>query len=382
MLRDATLQTFLELCDRGQIKYKFNKQEMTAELPGGRTIFFRSGDRPDTLRGPNLGWYYLDEAAMMAEKVNLIMMGRLRRYPARGWGTTTTRGKNWVWKTFVDTVNPNYAYVKASSWSNPYLPHDFVQSLVDAYDSEFARQEIDGDFLDDTLGQLILDWWVDRLPELRRPNEPGGSRWISTDLGEGGGRDSSVSLVGDDLGILHGEESPWVGPAQSASIINDLRRHWDVREDRIIYDAGGGRGLDIRPYLEQFGITEAVPYKGSKSGGDKFLNRRSKMGWKLRQRLDPERPKPPPELYFDAERAKSAFYVPPAPRPAEIQMPFCLPEHKPWWPLLSEELKNLKWFHKGKLIALEPKEELQKRIRRSPNVCDALMMSRMFDEAA
>ena len=75
---------------------------------------------------------------------------------------------------------------------------------------------------------------------------------------------------------------------------------------------------------------------------------------------------PPPPLVYDPDRQTSVFAAEPA-REHEPQPPFCLPAEKPWWPLLAEELKSLKWHHKGKLIALEPKEELMKRLRRSPN---------------
>ena len=298
MLRDATLRTFLDLTERAGVLRVFNKSEMRAELGGDRTVLFRSADRPDRLRGPNLGWFWLDEAAMMSEPVWLIMLGRLREMPARAWCTTTPRGKNWLWKVF-NQGGSGYHVTRALSRTNAFIPPEFVQSLLDAYDPTFAAQEVEGEFLDDAFGQLIPDFWVDRLPGLVRPNKPGGPRWLTCDLGEGGGRDSTVILVGDAFGIQHGQESPWVGPVEAAHLIAGLVRTWDVRQDRIVYDAGGGRGLDIAPYLDQHGITAAIPYRGSKEGGSKFENRRSKVAWRLRQRLDPERPKPPPQLAYD-----------------------------------------------------------------------------------
>jgi hypothetical protein len=148
---------------------------------------------------------------------------------------------------------------------------------------------------------------------------------MTADLGEGGGRDSTVILVGDAFGLLYGEESPWVGPAQAAAHMAGLHRTWDVRQDRIVFDAGGGRGLDVRPYLEQHGITDALGYKGAREGGEKFKNKRSAMGWRLRQRLDPERPRELPILRHDQERKPSVFDPPPDPTTHEKQPPFCLP---------------------------------------------------------
>lgn len=374
MLRDATLMTFLDLVRRAKVLRKFHKQDMVAELTGNRTVLFRSADKPDRLRGPNLSWFWLDEAAMMDKQAWLIMMGRRRVKPGLAWATTTPRGKNWVHEIFVENRRPDYACVRASSRTNQFLPDDFVQSLVDAYDEQFAAQEIDGDFLDDTLGRLIPDWHLDQIPMLVRPRGPAGPRWLTCDLGEGGGRDSTVILAGDDFGILFGEESSWVGPAEAAYLIRQLMSTWDVPQERIVYDAGGGRGLDILPYLERLGITEALPYKGGRSGGREFANRRTRMAWKLRQRLDPERPKPPPPLTYDPDRKPSVFDPPPLVLPPQKQPPFCIPPDWPLWANLRQEAAALRWFHKGKVIALEPKELLQKAIGRSPNVIDALQM--------
>ena len=199
--------------------------------------------------------------------------------------------------------------------------------------------------------------------------------WLTCDLGEGGGRDSTVILAGDDFGILDGLESAWVGPVEAADLIFRLMQTWDVRQERIVYDAGGGRGLQIGPYLEQHGITDAVPYKGSKEGGSKFTNRRTKVAWALKSRLDPEKPKPAPPLVYDPH-AEPLPFEPEIVQPRQIQPPFCLPAEKPWWPLLEEELKALFWSHQGKRIGLEKKEEMMKRLKkgRSPNVLDALLM--------
>ena len=378
MLRDATFRSFIDLAQPAGIVRSFNKNEFRLELAGRRTILFRSGHNPDGLRGPNLGWFWIDEAAMCDPAVWLVMMGRRRQQPAVAWVTSTPRGRNWLYKTFVD-AGPDYAVIKASTRTNHFVPPDFVRTLLEAYDPTFAAQEIDGEFIAEVLGQLLPEFWVDRLPDLVRPNRGGGLRWLTCDLGEGGGRDSTVLMVGDDFGILHCEESPWVGPIQAAHRFRELISSWDIRQERTVYDAGGGRGLDIEPYLEQHGITEAVGYRGLKEAGTAFENRRSKMAWRLRQRLDPERPKPPPPLVYDRNRKPSVFDEAVVPSAAP-QPPFCLPAQRPWWPRLAEELKALFYGHKGKKIALEKKEDMAKRIRRSPDVLDALLMRFVLDQ--
>ena len=145
MLRDATMRTFFEVA-RPVIE-SFNKTEGLAVLADGKEVLFRSADNPDSLRGPNLGWFWLDEAALMQEEVWDVMIGRLRLGPGRAWLTTTPRGFNWVFDSFARAPRPDYELVRCSTRDNVFLPPGFVEQLESKYSSAFARQELDGDFL-------------------------------------------------------------------------------------------------------------------------------------------------------------------------------------------------------------------------------------------
>jgi hypothetical protein len=148
MLRDATLRTFNEMCEKTKALKEWKAGDMTATLVNDTIVSFRSSDDPDRLRGPNLGWFYLDEAAMMPPDVWLIMLGRLRRQPGRAWVTSTPRGKNWLYNAFVENGDDNYHVVYSSSRQNKFLPSNFVDTLQKQYADGFASQEIDGKFVD------------------------------------------------------------------------------------------------------------------------------------------------------------------------------------------------------------------------------------------
>jgi phage terminase large subunit-like protein len=167
MLRDATLRTFLDLVNRGGILKTWHKAEMTAELSDGKIVMFRSADNPDRLRGPNLGWFYLDEAAMMLHEVWLVMLGRLREAPGRAWATSTPRGMNWLQKLFMG--GEGYAIVRSSTRDNPYLPAGFIESLEHTYTQRLLRQEVEGEFIDDVEGAL---WTRGQLDDLRVARHP------------------------------------------------------------------------------------------------------------------------------------------------------------------------------------------------------------------
>jgi PBSX family phage terminase large subunit len=165
MLRDATMRTFMELAQRGGVLKEYSRSEMRATLIDGKHVLFRSADNPDRLRGPNIGWFYLDEAALMGAEAWLIMIGRLRERPGRAWVTSTPRGKNWLYETFAHGGN-DYAITHSSSRDNPFLPPEFIKSLEQSYTSEWLRQEVEGEFVDPAGALFKREWFsvIDHAP--------------------------------------------------------------------------------------------------------------------------------------------------------------------------------------------------------------------------
>lgn len=150
MLRDATMRTLIDLCRAGGIIKNFNKTELVLELTDGKTILFRSADNPERLRGPNLGWIYLDEAALMPRLVWLIAIGRLREFPGRLWSTTTPRGlKHWIREVFFRTnTKASYEVIHSTTYQNQFLGSEFIESLEEAYPASWRAQELEGKFVD------------------------------------------------------------------------------------------------------------------------------------------------------------------------------------------------------------------------------------------
>lgn len=146
MLRDATQKTFLGLCEQLGVPVTFWKGEERAKI-GRSNIYFRSSDYPDRLRGPNLGWAWVDEGAMASERTWQVILGRLRVGEPRAWVTTTPAGYNWVWRYFVSERRPNYALFRCSTRENYFNAPGYLDDLVGNYTGEFARQEIDGEFV-------------------------------------------------------------------------------------------------------------------------------------------------------------------------------------------------------------------------------------------
>lgn len=143
MMRDATLRMFLKFLPHGV--YKFNKSEMRVEIGNGECeVLFRSADNPNRLRNLNITWAWLDEAALYRKEAFDIVLGRLREGGKAGpcWLTATPKGRNWLYESIgMMTV------FKARTDDNPFLSAEFVASLRASYHGQFARQELDAEFV-------------------------------------------------------------------------------------------------------------------------------------------------------------------------------------------------------------------------------------------
>ena len=136
MLRDASQRTFFDLCPSTLIKDN-NKSENRTELKNGSTILLRTADHPDRLRGPNLSWAWIDEAAFITEDAFKVVLSRLRVAPATLWVTTTPNGQNWLYRRWV-TMGLGYALHYGKTADNPFNVAGFAEDLRRQYAGDAA----------------------------------------------------------------------------------------------------------------------------------------------------------------------------------------------------------------------------------------------------
>lgn len=148
MLRDTVVPTF-RIVAGSYITSMTRSPPIDATLRNGARIMFRSAHDPELLRGPSISWWWGDEAALYSPAVFPIMIARLREGGNLGYGfiTTTPKGRNWIWQTWVKSPRKNYKIFRAATQDNPFLSPEYYEELQLAYSGEFARQELDGDFV-------------------------------------------------------------------------------------------------------------------------------------------------------------------------------------------------------------------------------------------
>lgn len=270
MLKDATIETLRDVVGPLWRSDKYNKSDMTGQI-GMAQVLFRSGDRPDRLRGPNLDWFWGDEIALCDRLVWQVGIGRLRRGGRAGpaWITGTPKGRNWVWEEFVDKGHErdNYHIYHAKTADNPYLDEIFVADLHEAYTGFFAKQELEGQFV--TFEGLVFDAFRRELHIKKPPVElsavVAGVDWGYTNPAvilvvgqDGDGRTYVIDewyqrrkLIGEQIEAAHA-----------------MRKTWDI--ERFWCDAS-------RPdNIKQFNLAglPASPYTGKRSEGIKEIRSR------------------------------------------------------------------------------------------------------------
>jgi len=133
--------------------------ERTIELVNGFKVQVKTAEKPDHLRGPELDWIWVDEISMISEECFDILLGRILSTKGSIIGTTTPRGKNWLYRRWYTEatkdkrtpegfrVKNEYCVVNAPIDSNTYLDPLEIHALREAYDPRFAAQELDAQFV-------------------------------------------------------------------------------------------------------------------------------------------------------------------------------------------------------------------------------------------
>lgn len=163
------------LLDKPGIEYRSSENRI--EYPNGSTIILESANNErkiERLRGLNLAWAWMDEAAYLPEKVYQILNDRLRVGNYRNlFVTTTPRGFNWLYDEFGDldgTVEPiadgqlvrtatTTSIMGVSTRTNPANPEDYIEREERQHSGQSYKQEVQGEFVQ--FEGLVYPWFDD-----------------------------------------------------------------------------------------------------------------------------------------------------------------------------------------------------------------------------
>lgn len=180
MLRDATQRTLFGMIHDLGIAFEYNKGEKHLTIPGtGHEVLFRSLDDPDNMRGPNVNYAWIDEAAYVSAEAWHVIKGRTRVGDLQqAWITTTPKGRNWIWEEWVKAADHRHTMYRFRTDENPTLDQDYVPSL--GYVGKHADQELGGEFV--AFEGLVYDGF-DRPRNVQRLDTTGWRKVLGVDVG-------------------------------------------------------------------------------------------------------------------------------------------------------------------------------------------------------
>ena len=315
-------------------------------FPSGGYIRVRTSERPDSLRGAAVDLLILDEAAFIPERVwTEILYPTLAVRRGKAIFATTPNGQNWMFDMYNRGVGgpdaEGYVSLRFAAADNPYMPADRVEAARRSLPPALFAQEWLGEPSAGEDGLIPREW---AIAASQRPKVREGRFVLGIDVAGGGGDRAMFALrFGDHIVELQ-DHTPKVkddfGPMEDAAA-ELLGRHGGY----CVVDAVGiGAGLASRLRTRGFKVLFFKAGKALKlrdeTGQFSFNNQASAAWWHLRTLLDPRSPR---ELAIPDDRTLIAE--------------LCAPRYD---------------TRAGAKIAVESKDEVKKRIGRSPDMADSI----------
>lgn len=251
-----------------------------------------------------------------------------------------------------DIITPqSRTFIPSRISDNPYLLGTGYMAQLQSLPEPLRSQMLKGDFaagMEDDPWQVIPTAWVEAAMErweARSPKPRMDS--MGVDVARGGKDQTVISRRHgqwyDELLVYPGTETP-DGPRVAGLVIAHARDRAPIHIDVI---GVGASPYDFLRQAQQQTIGVNVGESATardKSGALGFSNLRSQLWWQMREDLDPAN--------------DTGIALPPDKR---LLVDLCAP----------------KWHLQGKVIFVESREEIIKRIGRSPDYASALILARM-----
>ena len=165
LAQKTIILTLKELFTRSEVDFVYNQHTGEFRIDNWNgCIWIGSGDKPDSLRGPNLAWGGIDEPFIQKREVFEQMTARVRHPEATQseiFLTGTPEELNWGYQ-LVNDSKIDIGTVNASTLDNPHLPTDYKDSLLAAYSQEQIDAYVYGKFVNLTQGRVYKDFNRDK----------------------------------------------------------------------------------------------------------------------------------------------------------------------------------------------------------------------------
>lgn len=145
-----------DVLERLGFAYKTNKSEFSTHIENIGTMLFRSYDRPERIVAFQVAHSIADEldtlpkekAALVWRKISERTRQKAYRPNSIGAVTTPDQGINgFIYHRWVKQADGSTEIVKAATYSNPYLPPDYIDQIKANYDPVLVDLYLNGEFV-------------------------------------------------------------------------------------------------------------------------------------------------------------------------------------------------------------------------------------------
>jgi len=167
------------------IKYK-NDSELYIEFLNGSVIEFKSGDKPDHLRGIGLDYLVLDECATLKESIwSEILRPTLMDTRGEACFIGTPKGQNFFYFLYqkgLDASEKEYKSFHFTTMDNPQILKQEIEEARKTMNERLFRQEILAEFLEN-IGGVFRNVRNCIFGQFEEPEED-GEYFMGVDLGK------------------------------------------------------------------------------------------------------------------------------------------------------------------------------------------------------
>ncbi len=247
MAEEVTGRAFREILEEHDIPHKYLVEAKTIRFPWGSEVFLRSANQPNRLKGSNLAWVGLDEAAQMKEEAWLVALSRVRHPAARRrelFITTTPEGFNWIYRHYVEDPPRDSKIFWSATRENVFLGPEYLARMEEVLPSLLAEQYLEGRFINTTSGRVYYafdrrahirpqSWDMDSGLILACDFNVNPMIWVIAQ--ENGERisvlDEIVLREADTAQAVHEFRSRFGGASESVAVYGDAAgKHRDTRQ--------------------------------------------------------------------------------------------------------------------------------------------------------
>ncbi|MBT0551598.1 terminase [Riemerella anatipestifer] len=166
LVKDIAFPKFSEILSNLGIPFKLNRSDKEFHLPNGR-IILRTMDNPDLIVGYEVGYSLIDEADVLPkdkmQEVYTKIVARNRKALPNGEKNSldfvsTPEGFKFLYEFFVKKPSPNKLLIKGKTADNPFLPDDYIPSLLETYSDEKILAYLEGEFVNLTSGNVYRNY--------------------------------------------------------------------------------------------------------------------------------------------------------------------------------------------------------------------------------